>query len=578
MLKTNSLREIEIENILDPRLECMSYAQRNQKWGVIKQTESQTFVNTNASSYSQSGVTWNLNTQGLNTLIDRKFYVQMQFLVTFTGTAPIGATLLSDETIAPRAFPLMAISNNVNVTINGTAVGTQYNDAMHALLRYQNDYKLSNYDLSMTPSTLDNFQNYADAVGSVRNPLSSYVNGSYTLGRGSFKLDNLVNPISVSAVTPIVATMLFTVTEPLFISPLLYAASDPESGFINVQNLSVQLTFDAAQLARVVSYTPAVGIAVSSVVASVGQNTTAPPQLLINYLNPPVVDVGLVPKFATYQYDQVEVYVNNMNQTLASNNSQTFTNNAIQLSTVPKAIYIYACIPNSAKTHLTSDTFFGINSISLQYLNSAGQLSTMNRQELYSMCVKNGLTGMSYPEWAGLTQNYAANTVVGLTGSVLKITPEDLNIPTNLASGVNYQSQLIYNLNVTNINQLSTQGVQIVTVVITDGLLSINPSNTVTQIGIIDETDVIKVRQTGKWVTLKHAQSMYGGNLFGKIKSYGKDLIGKVSKVCDAVNVGKKIIGMGAETGGELMIDTGNYETTGGRLLGRTDLRSRMRM
>jgi hypothetical protein len=62
-----------------------------------------------------------------------------------------------------------------------------------------------------------------------------------------------------------------------------------------------------------------------------------------------------------------------MNTSLAPNAIQSFTNNAIQLSTVPRCIYIWASRSNNTKTYLTSDTFLELivfHSIILMYLVS----------------------------------------------------------------------------------------------------------------------------------------------------------------------------------------------------------------
>ena len=261
------------------------------------------------------------------------------------------------ESDAPRCLPLASITNSLKVTINGSSVETQYADALTGLLRYNLDDEVKERDLSMSPSAQDKYQRYVDGVGSVRNPLSNYQNSGKDTGRGAFSYDAITNPVSPdAAITPITATVLFTVTEPLLISPLKYKSSDLSSGFIGVQNMAVSFNFAAGQLARVWSRAPSVGVTLSSVVCSLGAGTTAPPSLLVNYLTPPLLSQSQIPKQVNYQYYKCETYVNDMNTTLASNASQTFTNNAIQLSTVPKCIYIWASIPSSAKTHLTSDT------------------------------------------------------------------------------------------------------------------------------------------------------------------------------------------------------------------------------
>ena len=549
MSMTNSVKPLELENILDPRLESMKPSQDKLKWGIFKGCENQNFVQQQANSYSTSGVNWNFNTQSETVLIDRRMYAQVQFEVSLTGTAPLGLPLLNDETDAPRAFPLASVTNSLRVTINGGSVQCQYDDALQALLRYNADFNLFDHDLSQTPNFLDNCQEYGDMVGSVRNPLSNYFNDSYKQGRGAFRIDSLVNPQSPDAgITPITAVVKFTVVEPLLISPMLYNAGDLQSGLLGVKNMGVSFNFKAGKLERVWSHANNPGITITNVNVAVGPGSTESPKLLVNYLNPPLIDIGEQPREIVYQYYKNDVYVNDMNTTLAPNASQTFTNNAIQLSTVPKSIYIYACLPDSAKTFETTDSFFRINSLSLQFLNVSGQFSTMSEHDLYNMSVKNGLK-MTWNEFHGTTQAYSSGDITGLTGAVLRIDVDDLAIPSNLASGVNVNSQLSYTINLTNVNQTNNKAVQLVTVLVYDGIMTIADGSMITQVGVIDQYDVVKTRENGNWVDYKSAQSLYGGDFFAKLKSLAKSAHSGLRKACKL----DKMFSGGANAGGAIV-------------------------
>lgn len=589
--KTNSVRPIELKNVVDPRLDCLEFSQKQMEWGVFKGCEGQNVVQQQANSYSTSGIAWNFNTQSENVIIDRRIYARCQFLVTFVGRAPLGQKLLNSESDSPRCLPLASITNSLKVTINGSSVETQYADALNGLLRYNLSDHCKETDLSMSPSAQDKYQRYVDGVGSVRNPLSNYQNSGKHEGRGCFSYDALTNPVSADPAVDITASVLFTVTEPLLISPMKYKSSELASGFIGVQNMGVQFNFSAGQLARVWSRSPSAGVSISSVVCALGAGTTAPPSLLVNYLTPPLLSQSQIPKQVNYQYYKCETYVNDMNATLLPNASQTFTNNAIQLSTVPKCIYIWASRPNNTKTHLTSDTFFRINSLSLNYLNVSGQFSSMSIQDLYQMCVKNGCE-LSWTEWSGRavtignTPNTAGGSIDGMVGSCIKLDISDLHIPSNVASGMNVNSQLSFSINVENINQIDTIGVQISTILVYDGLMTISNNSMATQIGVISERDVVETRKDrDNYVDYKSAQSIFGGDLFGKLGHFAS--MGK--RGLDAVCGIKDAMGMG-EHGGKCA--SGSKEVKafcapshikpkgkakkGGQLLSRGELKARM--
>jgi hypothetical protein len=593
MEKTNSVRPIKLKNVIDPRLECLEFAQKEMEWGIFKGCEGQNTVQQQANSFSTSSVSFNFNTQSENCVIDRRIYARVQFLMTFTGTAPLGQPLLNSESDAPRCLPLASITNSLKVTINGSSIETQYADALMGLLRYNLDDQCKEHDLSMSPSCQDKYQRYVDGVGSVRNPLSNYQNSGKDTGRGAFSFDAITNPVSPdAAVTPITASVLFTVTEPLLISPMKYKSTDLESGLIGVQNMAVNFNFAAGQLERVWSQSPSAGVTITSAICSIGAGSTAPPSLLVNYLTPPLLSQSQIPKQVNYQYYKCETYINDMNTALAPNTSQTFTNNAIQLSTVPKCVYIWASRPNNTKSYLTSDTFFRINSLSLNYLNVSGQFSSMSIQDLYQMSVKNGCN-LSWTEWSGRAvtigdSRTGLGSIDGLVGSVLKLDISDLHIPSNVASGMNVNSQLSFSVNVENINQIDTIGVQLSTVLVYDGLMTISNNSMASQVGIVSERDVVETRKDrDNYVNYKRAQSIYGGDLFSKLghfASMGKRGLDAVCSVKDMMGMGgkcppgsKQVQAFCAPHGREVKKGgRPKKDGAGGQLLSRSELKARM--
>ena len=79
--KTNSVRPIKLKNVVDPRLDCLEFAQKEMEWGVFKGCEGQNTVQQQSNSYSTSGIEWNFNTQSENTIISRNMYARCQFLL-----------------------------------------------------------------------------------------------------------------------------------------------------------------------------------------------------------------------------------------------------------------------------------------------------------------------------------------------------------------------------------------------------------------------------------------------------------------------------------------------------------------
>jgi hypothetical protein len=319
-------------------------------------------------------------------------------------------------------------------------------------------------------------------------------------------------------------------------------------------------------LSRIWSRSPSAGVTLTSVTPAIGAGTTTPPSLLVNYLTPPLSSQGSIPRQINYQYNKSECFVNDMNVSLLPNTSQTFTNNAIQLSTVPKCIYIWASRQNSTKTYLTSDTFFKINSLSLNYLNVSGQFSSMSLQDLYQMCVKNGCE-LSWLEWSGRTTSIGGAAAgigvpVGMVGSVIKLDISDLHIPSNVASGMNVNSQLSYTVNVENCNRIDTIGVQLTTVIVYDGLMTIESGSMATQVGVISEADVVETRaERSNFITQAEARNIYGGSIYGSMGHLARIAKRGLDMACEA----KKALG------GEMLLTN-----SGGAAMSRADLKSRM--
>lgn len=582
-MSTNTVDKLETINSIDPRMLCLN--QGDLKWAIPQGPSNTNVVAINSSAYGTSGVNFTFNTQGMSTMISRLMYVECQFKVTVTGIAPLNGYLIHPGQSAPRAFPLMSISNALGVTINGTSLNTTYADTS-PILRFCNDHWLSEFDLSGTPTMLDNYTEYATGTGAIRNPLNSYNSSGYSQGRGAFRLDSLTQTTGDGTATR-TATILFTVREPLIMSPMAYSCSSPQSALIGVQNMSVNLVF-SGDLSRV--WSGVINGANPTVTMSMGPNVTALPQLRVTYLNVPLISASKIPSLSMYNYFELKVHENNQNVSLASLASGTYDSASIQTSTIPKSILIYAGEPRSGKTYASTDTYFSINSLSLQFINQSGQFSSFSQHDLYSISVKNGYKG-SFQEWSGFTTNYTSDTGtnIGLSGSIIKLDSTDLSIPSNLAPGVPTNSQLQATVNITN-QSTQSRAVSVFVVIINEGVFTISNGSSIVQTNILSQDDVIKARTEHKMETRDYCNSsegVYGGSFWDKAKSFSKQLSPLVplakTLLCGKGDVGGAVVGGavvgGAVVGGKPMAMARNRNggaIVGGQSLSRDELRRMM--
>jgi hypothetical protein len=203
---------------------------------------------------------------------------------------------------------------------------------------------------------------------------------------------------------------------------------------------------------------------------------------------------------------------------------------------------------------------------------------------------------MSWPEWNGGTNTIDNAGTLGLCGSVLKIDVDDLAIPSNLAPSVSVNSQVNYTVNITNTNQSSAKSVQLVTIFVYDGIMEIQDNNVLTQTEILNQYDVVKIREKGDWIDYKSAHSLYGGNWFSKLTSLGRKGIEGFKKACDL----SKAVGLGGANAGAIVggkrcpkgtrkqcageleldeyMDQNAGAIVGGKMMSRAELKKRLMM
>lgn len=602
------MSDLTLKNGIDPRLEALSVSQEKLVFEIPQGSAYTNKVAQKANSVSNQSVSFNFNTQGKNVLIDRRFYCRMRFTLvgTFANTDNVDVDGFAPDPdgairFVPRAFPIASCAENVSLSINGTTVSANYADVMSAYLRYASPEELYAYDLSATPTQLDFYQEYdAQLSESNNSPFSTIFQcDRKQLSRAAFNLISMDTAQIPANSANEVRTLEFEVVEPLMLSPLLYSSRNLESALLGVTNIAVNINF--GDLARV--FSQSVNPAAQPTATFVGSLTAGfIPELLIEYKNLQLVEESKIPQVVRYNYQRPEAYVNNTGTALppstATNFSKiTITNNAIQLSTCPKRIYIYASKGRGNKTIADADTFIPITSLSLSYLNVSGQFSAYSQNDLFNLSMKNGYTG-SFQEWSGLASKKYFNQDVlvpegmraraGLSGSVLCIDSTDLALPSNIASGILVNSQLQFSLGLLNNRETEITPVNITVIIVNDGIMEIAEGSMTTRIGVISSEDVLAVRSSGETKPLVHHTQLEGGGVFDfmrKVVDKVPDIISQAGDVIDtgkrAFDVGKKVVSTGrsilgrgvhggAEVGGA--VHNGGA-LVGGRAMSKAELR-----
>lgn len=528
-------------------------------------------------SYSNSSFQFTAPPPSPGICVDRKFLIKVPVTINFTGTSPAGQNLLQSGYDAFRAFPISSITNTLAVTINNSTVSINMADVIQPLLRYHTPEHLREFDYSITPTMMDQFQNYFDGYQTSRNPLNKYGDNSHEMARGGFPYTSFVN-------TPTSATVQALITEPIFLSPMMFG-KDNNQGFIGVQTLDFNFTF-ISNLSRIWSHAVQSGSTFTSVNVTLGQ-----PTLLFKYVTPK--ELQFIPKSVVYPYFIIDRYPTDSNSAFTPGQSQTLSTNNIQLQSIPRRMYIFARQRNSDLTYNSTDTYFSITGISVNWNNYAGLLSSASQEQLYALSVKNGCN-MSWTQWSG-GPSYSMvgnnNNQYGTVGSVLALEfGTDIGMGDVDAPGLLMTNQLQMNVTVKNVNVGSNAPATITptlyVVIVSEGTFTIENNRSVSQIGVISKQDVLDSK-TSPLVDYHAIKNIYGGDFFSGFKEIaGKTLSGiqqALPYIKTGIDVAERVapyavplLGLGSDDEGGALVGGKRKKKKGGAVISRNQLRNRL--
>lgn len=502
-----SVNKIETVRINDPVLDF------NEKrlYGVLTGGRRTSFKPIISTSYSNSSAVFSAPPPNPSIAVSRNIKVLQPVTIAFEGTAPAGQALLQSGYDAFRAYPLASNMNTVQVDLNNVSFSLNISDYIQALLRYHNPDQLKDGDMSMTPSTLDKSQQYSDLQGSIRNPLAAVVdspNGGLD-GRGAFPLTSITNNVSIDPGATTTATLAAVLTECLFISPLQFGSLYHENGFIGLQTMQVTINWDN-DLRRIWCHDSSGGTILTSITVTLGQ-----PILLMEYKTPS--QIVNVPKFRQYGYSEIQRYPTDAGSAFAANETRLVSSSNIQLNSIPRMMYIFARKRNSDRSYESTDTFFSIEQISVNWANNSGLLSNARKQDLYEMSRKNGCS-LNWRDWSGEASYFLSGSTeekINGVGSVLAVEfGTDLCVDEDEAPGLNGTYQLQMEVLITNRNSIAITPTLYI-VVANEGLFTLENNSAYSQIGVINRNDVIMARKQ-EGLTYSNFRYMAGGSWFKK--------------------------------------------------------------
>jgi len=470
---------------------------------------------------SATSVQFSAQVPNSNVAIDRRMYVEMEcvFVYTVGNKDRAGGDLINGKAVfeyagtdAFQSFPLNRMINSAILRLDNATFSSNVSDNLPALLRMLTNEELSEYQ-NGTPTYLDNYKDFFDASGdggASNGPLQGYVRKGFA----EFLYPRGCHPVSIDVVhagggnaggTVVSATAnaneLFTITmtatfrEPLFMSPCIWGNPDKgnNSALLGVRNIDLNLSLGTVERAFSSSANISTSDRYSFKLTQV-KNAT----LYLTYMSIPS-SLKLPPKFVL-PYIQYTRYKTADQQIGDVNTSAIVTTNNIQLQSVPQLILVYARNPeNNAKVQQT-DSFYPIESVSVNFANKSGLLSSATKYQLYKLSKDNGVQ-LDWYSWSGLAKKYlaAADDITGgrgvdvkTVGSVLCINPaKDLSIDEVLTGGSGGSFNLQLGVNILNNSAVNKPYVDVCVLICENGYIKNVNGSTTSSIAVLSADEVV---------------------------------------------------------------------------------------
>lgn len=532
MSTENLVDNIQANLVLDPRIDIDEVPHYN----ILKGSEYVRYNQNISTSYSTSSAHFSVVPPNKDIVVDKKIYIDLEFQFQFTGDAGVGNLMLpsvtyngvdylAGQTDALRYMAFQQICENLSITFNQTTVSQNLSDYLEALTRAGFTDKYENHDLSVSPSMHDQFQELGDwnIWGAARNPLNSYGNNSTQQPRGGLEY-------IITANTQTAATVLVKWSELLLISPLAMTKLE-HKGFLGLTN--IDFTFNLGDLSRMWCHDTANNWTVGGAVPAINVSWTKAPQLRLCYLTPPKSEV--LPYINKYPYTEINRYPTDSGSSLAAGSSNKISGNNIQLSSIPKRMFIVVREKNADRNYTKADAYARIDGVEIQFNNKNALLGSATSRDLFELSVRNGLQ-MSWAQWNQFC------------GSVLCVDfGNDISLGDAEAVGSFGQFQLQVDVNYTNIGS-QAKNYALYLIIASEGVFTMEGTSSRLNVGNVFPHNVLEGMQLADLERVPyHQQTDYvGGSFMGFLRRMGRKLGRALHK---GIKFGKKALPMIQEYG-----------------------------
>jgi hypothetical protein len=533
-----SFQKLNVVEVRDPR----TIVQNERSYAVLKAGSQTTWKPWTSTSISSSSIQFSMPPPSGGVFVDSKQYLYLPARITFTGAPPVGQSIIQANRDAPRAWPISGSIDTLQATINNQSVSINLADIIHPLSHFNMGLHVKNGDFSVFPNYPDQSQQYSDLFDNIRSPLQSYGDGidETVMQRGAFPYVVVQNPVQVTAFTVLTAVIDVAFCEPIYLPPF-YAGCSNRSAFFNVNSLDMNITFVGNAAYRMWSHDDQGGTnIITSANINFGGTTGGPtsalfggtmPQMLVQYITPQETQI-LSPNTAiTYPFFDIQRYPTGLSPMTAGQVLQNVTSNNIQLSSIPRRMYIFVRDSNSSlyNTCAFTDTYLQIQNLTIQFMNKNGLLASATPYQLYLMSKKNHCT-MSWTQWSGgpvYTSGVIPSGAPPLTlpslstiGSVLCVEfATDIGLESLDAPGKLSQIMVQVQLSIKNISSRTMTPTMYIVPVLEGTFTIPSLGRALINIGVITSQDILDAAQK-PGINYKDVEMVEGGNIFSGIKDF----------------------------------------------------------
>ena len=515
-----------------------------QDYAVVSGGSSVTYQQFQAVSTSTSSIVFNVNIPSESVVVSREVLIKgtINFQIAISGVDAGDQAFNYGVTDSLQAFPLNKLFTTATSTINNTNVSINEQDILDLLLRFNNNRELYRYN-GMTPALPDQaYQQYADGLGTINNPLSSWKDQSYDgdlMPRGAYPLNSCLleryttaggnvpvdnNPVAQGdAGERWIVTASVSVTEPLFLSPYIFGEPQYNAGgFAGINTMNFVFNIDSSCK----RFFSTMSNATTYSVSLVSNNPFSNMQLSYCFLSTQPSD--LIPVRNVVPYMDFPRYLSLSTNSVAipSGSTQTINSQNIQLNQLPDYFVIAVRKPMSSQTPKDSASWLPINTISINLNNTSGLLSSAKAEELWRISVNNNST-QSWEEFSGKAyfsdSDSGCGTTIATTGSMLVLSPpKDLSLPDYLSSGSIGQFNFQFSVDVTN-NTPDALQPEIVILCVNSGVFVTQMGSSNIYTGILTKQSVLDTKSQHQVSPVNTA--VYSRMVGGKLGHLGMSMV-----------------------------------------------------